>query len=246
MANWIEGQVVGNTAWTERLYSLQVAAEIAPFVAGQFIKLGMSVDGVEVGRPYSLVNPPHTELLEFCFSIVPDGPLSGRLAALHAGDRLLVAPRANGFLVLAEVPAARALWLISTGTGIGPFLAILRTEEPWQRFERVVLVHAARLARELIYRDVIEEVGAAHPAQFAYVPFVSREAADFALPGRIPQAIADGTLEARAGAPFDAQSHIMLCGNPQMVADAEKALTTRGLRKHRRREPGHITVETYW
>lgn len=246
MSQWVEGVVVGNIAWTGRLHSLQVAAEIAPFAAGQFIKLGAMIDGAEVGRPYSLVNPPQARPLEFCFSVVPGGPLSGRLAAMRTGDALLVAPRANGFLVLSEVPDCRRLWLISTGTGIGPFLSILRTDEPWRRVERVVLVHAVRLATELIYRDAIEEIAAARGEQFAYVPFVSREATDFALSGRIPNAIADGSLEARAGAAFDAQSHVMLCGNPQMVADAEAALVTRGLRKHRRREPGHISVENYW
>ena len=246
MAQWINGTVVGNTTWTERLHSLQVDAAIAPFTAGQFVKLGLIIDGEEVGRPYSLVNPPQEAPLEFCFSVVPGGPLSGRLAALRPGEELLLAPRANGFMVLAEVPPARTLWLISTGTGIGPFLAILRTEEPWRRFERVVLVHAVRRARELIYKKVIDGIAAAHASQFAYVPFVSREPTDFALSGRIPEAITAGTLEARAGAPFDAQSHVMLCGNPQMVADAQTALVARGLRKHRRREPGHITVESYW
>lgn len=246
MSQWVAGRIVANHEWTERLHSLRVESGIAPFAAGQFIRLGLMVDGAEVGRPYSLVNPPQAQPLEFCFSVVPGGPLSGRLAAMRPGDALLVAPRANGFLVLSEVPDCRQLWLVSTGTGIGPFLSILRTDEPWRRFERVVLVHAVRLATELIYHDVIDGIAAARGAQFAYVPFVSRETTDFALPGRIPQAIADGSLETRAGAVFDAQSHIMLCGNPQMVADAEAVLVARGLRKHRRREPGHISVENYW
>jgi len=246
MSQWVEGRVVVNHAWTERLHSLQVQADIAPFAAGQFIRLGLIVDGAEVGRPYSLVNPPQARPLEFCFSVVPGGPLSGRLAAMRPGNALLVAPRANGFLVLSEVPDSRQLWLVSTGTGIGPFLSILRTDEAWRRFERVVLVHAVRFADELTYRDLIDGIATARGAQFAYVPFVSREATGFAMTGRIPQAIADGSLETRAGAVFDAQSHIMLCGNPQMVADAEAALVARGLRKHRRREPGQISVENYW
>ena len=246
MSHWIEGRVVRNITWTDRLHSLRVAAGIAPFAAGQFIKLGLRIEGEEVGRPYSLVNPPHEELLEFCFSIVPDGPLSGRLAALREGNSILVAPRANGFLVLSEIPEARRLWLIATGTGIGPFLSILRTEEPWQRFERVVLVHAVRLTDELIYRDEINGIASIHGPQFAYVPFVSRETSEFALTGRIPAAIVDGRLEGRADAHFDAQSQVMLCGNPQMVADVEQILVTRGLRRNRRREPGHISLENYW
>lgn len=246
MSHWIEGRVIRNVAWTDRLHSLRVAAAIAPFAAGQFIKLGLRIDGDEVGRPYSLVNPPHEEPLEFCFSIVPRGPLSGRLAALCEGDSLLVAPCPNGFLVVSEIPVARRLWLIATGTGIGPFLSILRTEEPWQRFERIVLVHAVRLANELIYREAIDGIAVKRSLQFAYVPFVSREATAFALSGRIPAAIADGRLEQRADASLDSDSHVMLCGNPQMVADVEQVLAARGLRRHRRREPGHVSLENYW
>ena len=126
---------------------------------------------------------------------------------------------------MAELPQARHLWLISTGTGIGPFLSILKTGAPWQRFERVVLVHAVRTMAELNYQDTIKQVAAAYPLQFCYVPFISREPSDFALAGRVPQAIADGRLETRAGIMFDAaESQVMLCGNPQMVEDTMNTL----------------------
>jgi ferredoxin--NADP+ reductase len=171
---------------------------------------------------------------------VPEGPLSPRLARLKAGDALYVAPNPAGFLVLREVPEADTLWLVATGTGIAPFLSILRTDEPWRRFKRVVVVHAVRQARELTYREVI----AATPAN--YVTFVSREAHPGALAGRIPAALHDGRLEAAAGVKIDARSHFMLCGNPQMLRDTTAALVARGLRKHRRRAPGHITVESFW
>ncbi|MDA8128778.1 MAG: ferredoxin--NADP reductase [Betaproteobacteria bacterium] len=247
MAQWVQGRITGKTVWTERLVSLQVDAEIAPFEAGQFLKLGLEIGAETVGRPYSLVNAPDERPLEFCFSIVPDGPLSGRLAALNAGDSVLVASHASGFLVLGEIPAGRHLWLIASGTGIGPFLSILKTAAPWQRFERIVLVQSARLASELMYRDTVERVAEAHPERFAFVPLVSREATDFALTGRIPQAIADGQLEARAGLGFDARdSQVMLCGSPQMLAETQQLLTERGLTKNRRREPGNISVESYW
>lgn len=246
MAHWLEGTVVGTRHWTEALVSLQVEAPIEPFRAGQFIKLGLRIDGELIERPYSLVNPPHTRPLEFCFSVVPDGPLSGRLAALEPGKPLLVAARAAGFLVVDEVPAARHLWLVATGTGVGPFLAILRSDDPWQRFERVVLVQAARRAAELVYGEEIAALAVAHGPRFRFVPFVSREATDFALPGRIPAAIDNGSLEARAGVAIDADSHFMLCGNPQMLEDVTSALTAKGLHKHRRRNPGHISVESYW
>jgi ferredoxin--NADP+ reductase len=247
MAQWVDGRVVQNKAWSQRLYSLRIDAAIEPFSAGQFTKLGLRIDGEIVGRPYSLVNPPDAQPLDFYFIVVPGGPLSARLAALQTGDAVLVAPRAAGFLILAEVPPARDLWLMATGTGIGPFLSILRTAEPWQRFERVVLVHAVRTVAELSYADEIRGIAAAHPVQFVFVPFVSREPCDSALTGRVPAAIADGRLEARADIALNAaNSQVMLCGNPQMVEDTTAALAERGLKKHRRKDPGQITVENYW
>lgn len=247
MAQWVQGRVVGKTVWTERLVSLQVDAEIAPFEAGQFLKVGLETGAETVGRPYSLVNAPGEGPLEFCFSIVPDGPLSGRLAALNAGDPVLVAPHASGFLVLDEITGGRDLWLLATGTGVGPFLSILKTDAPWQRFERIVLVQAARLASELMYRDVIDEFTKSHADQFVYVPLVSREVTEFALPGRIPQAIENGSLEARAGAELSAaHSQVMLCGNPQMLKEVQQVLIARGLKKNRRSDPGNISVESYW
>lgn len=247
MEQWVQGRVVGKTVWTERLVSLQIDAEIAPFEAGQFLKLGLEVGAETFGRPYSLVNAPGERPLEFCFSIVPDGPLSGRLAALNAGDTVLVAPHASGFLVLGEITSGRHLWLLATGAGIGPFLSILKTDEPWQRFERIVLVQAARLASELMYRDTIDGFKESHADQFTFVPFVSRESTDFALSGHIPHAIENGRLEARAGTEFSvAHSQVMLCGNPQMVKEVQQLLIERGLKKNRRRDPGNISVESYW
>ena len=163
------------------------------------------------------------------------------------GDPVWLAPRANGFFTISDVAEADVLWCLSTGTGIGPFLSMLRTDDPWDKFGRVVLVHAVRNAEELTYRDEIAEIGGAHPGAFSFVPFVSREAHPDALAGRIPAAIADGRLEARTGMALSpANSHAMLCGNPAMVEDTQKLLETRGMRRHRRKEPGHVTVETYW
>jgi ferredoxin/flavodoxin---NADP+ reductase len=150
-----------------------------------------------------------------------------------------VAPNPAGFLVLSEVPDAETLWLVSTGTGLAPFLSILRTDT--SRFRNVVLVHAVRHAQELAYRELIGTTRA------RYVTFVSREKAPGSLEGRIPAAILDGRLEAAAGVKLSAEtSHVMLCGNPQMLKDAQAALAQRGLRKHKRRVPGHIAVESFW
>jgi ferredoxin--NADP+ reductase len=247
MSKWLEGRVVGQTRWTERLCSLQVQAPLERFEAGQFTKLALHIDGERVARPYSLVNAPGAGPLEFYYNVVESGPLSPRLARLQAGDALEVAPNPAGFLVLREVPEAENLWLLATGTGLGPFLSILRTEAPWQRFRRVTLVHATRLQADQAYRELIETVAREHGERFAFVPFVSRETAPGALTGRVPAAIVDGRLERAAQADLSAaRSHVMLCGNPDMVKDVTTALEARDMRKHRRRAPGHITVETYW
>jgi ferredoxin--NADP+ reductase len=202
--------------------------------------------GSRVARPFSFVNPPAEPVHEFYGIVVPEGPLSPRLARLAPGDVLYVATNPAGFLVLSEVPEARSLWLISTGTGIAPFLSMLRTEAPWKRFENVILVHAVRHARELVYQELIREIGLERP-RLRYLTFVSREAHPTSLAGRIPAAVRDGRLERAAGVELSPQSsHVMLCGNPGMLKDATAALAERGLRKHRRRTPGHISVESFW
>lgn len=247
MSKFVEGRVVGKRRWTERLYSLQVDAEVAPFQAGQFTKLALNINNEVVGRPYSFVNAPGQNPLEFYFIQVPGGLLTQRLAMLEEGDAVLVSPNGVGFLTLSEVPEARHLWLLSTGTGIGPFLSILKTEEPWQRFGRVVLAHAVRHADELAYAETIREFAQQHGEQFRFVPFVSRAETDFALQARIPEAIADGRLEDKAGVKLTPEnSQVMLCGNPDMLHDTTEALLARGLKKNRRHDPGHITLESYW
>jgi ferredoxin/flavodoxin---NADP+ reductase len=238
---WLTGTVIENRHWTDTLFSLRVEGASLNFTAGQFVRIALDINGERVARAFSFVNPPQDPVLEFYGVIVPEGPLSPRLAKLRTGDALHVAHNPAGFLVLSEVPDAQTLWLISTGTGLAPFLSILRTPQPWKRFKNVVVVHAVRYARELTYRELIAKAGA------RYVTFVSRETAPGSLAGRIPAAIADGRLEAAAGIPLKPEtSHVMLCGNPQMLKDATAALIARGMRKHRRRAPGHITVESFW
>jgi ferredoxin--NADP+ reductase len=247
MASWVEGRVVGLQQWTDRLYSLRMEAEIPPFRAGQFTRLALEIDGETVARPYSFVNPPDDPLLEFYFIRVPGGPLTARLVALRPGDPLLIAPRSAGFFVLEEVPAADTLWMLSTGTALGPFLSILRTPQPWQQFGKIVLVHAVRHLPELTYRETIDSVLEAHAAQLQYIPFVSREVTDFTIHGRVTAAIENGVLEDRAGLALSAaNSQVMICGNPGMVADTRQALEARGMKKNRRSEPGQITTEQYW
>ena len=243
---FVEGRVVENKHWSKHLYSLCVQTEPVPFAAGQFAKLALDIEGKRVARPYSFVNAPHEPILEFYSSVVPEGPLSPKLVTLKGQDRVWVTDKGSGFLVLDEVPEGKYLWLLATGTGIGPFLSILRTATPWRRFEYIVLVHAVRNVKDLSYRDVIGKLTEEHTDQFAVIPFVSRERSDFAMRGRIPAAIMDGTLEKHSAVPFNQDSQVMICGNPDMVKDSTIALEQKGLRKNRRRTPGHITVERYW
>jgi ferredoxin--NADP+ reductase len=248
---WLEGRVIENRRWTDALWSLRVEAPPLGFEAGQFVRIALDArqgdEGSRIARPFSFVNPPGDPVLEFYGITVPEGPLSPRLAALKAGDSLFVAPNPAGFLVLSEVPEAESLWLISTGTGIAPFLSMLRTETPWKRFRDVVLVHAVRHADELVYQDLLKKIKAEREKQFRYVSFVSRQTASGSLSGRIPQAVRDGRLEQAAGVALTPEgSHVMLCGNPDMLRDAQAALAERGLRKHRRRTPGHVSVESFW
>jgi ferredoxin--NADP+ reductase len=251
MSKWVEGKIVGNRRWTDRLVSLQVAAPEVTFVAGQFARLALPAPPGSkepmLGRPYSFVNPPQDAPHEFYFNVLPEGPLSPRLARLQPGAPVWLLDRANGFFTVGELPQADALWCLATGTGLGPYLSMLRTAEPWDKFERIVLVHAVRYAADLSYGEVIAGIAAAHSGRFSFVPFVSREAHRGALPGRIPEAIVDGRLEAWTGVPLTAaNSHAMLCGNPDMVRDTQAVFESRGMHRHRRREPGHFTVETYW
>src|SRR5687768_11113716 len=172
MAKWLEGRVIENKHWTDALFSLRVEAPRVAFEAGQFVRIGLEP---AVVRPFSFVNPPQDPVLEFYGIVVPEGPLSPRLNQLKKDDRLLVASNPAGFLVMSEVPEAETLWLVSTGTGIAPFLSILRTEAPWRRFRNVVLVHAVRHARELVYGDMIGKFS--KEKGLRTVTFVSREPA---------------------------------------------------------------------
>jgi ferredoxin--NADP+ reductase len=250
MSGWLTGKVIENRHWTGALFSLRVTigkpGPALAFEAGQFVRIGLEIGGELTARPFSFVNAPEDPVLEFYGVIVPEGPLSPGLARLKAGDTLHVADNPAGWLILSEVPPAEELWLVATGTGIAPYLSMLRTEVPWQRYRRVILVHGVRRAEELVYRQLIEDVMRKREGRLAYVRFVSREEAPGTLHGRIPAALADGRLEAAAAPISPERSQFMLCGNPDMLKDMQAALIARGLKKHRRRSPGQITVESFW
>jgi ferredoxin/flavodoxin---NADP+ reductase len=253
-SKWISGTVVGRTQWTPTLFSLKFEAPgLAAFTAGQFARIGLKIGEETVGRPFSLVNAPDQSPNEIYCVEVEGGVLSPKLNALREGDTLYVMPSANGFFSLSEIPSAQTLWCFATGTGLGPFLSMLRTPQARQQFQKIVLVHGARNAEELTYRDEIIAIAKAHGNAFQCVTLVSRETlgspphhAQHVLNGRITDYLTDGTLERITQCKLDATSQSMLCGNPNMVAEAIALLEARGLKKHRKREPGHYTTEAYW
>jgi len=245
MANWLSGNVVEKIQWNDRLFSLKIEVAFNPFESGQFVRVALDIDGERVARPYSLVNKPEERYLEIYFNIVPEGPLSPKLAELTAGDEIFISEKANGFLTVSEIPECRHLWLLATGTGIGPFLSILKSEQAWHRFEKIVLGYSVRDRSELSYQEQIEAIKAQHGSKFVFVPFITREKVDGAINQRITVSIEDASFEALAEIKMDEDSHIMMCGNSAMISSVTEALEKRGLRKHRRREPGHITTEKY-
>jgi ferredoxin--NADP+ reductase len=246
MAQWSRGKVLDVTWWTPSLFSLQIAADIQPFKAGQFTKLALEIDGKRIARAYSFVNPPEDPTLEFYLIEVTDGSLSERLAQLKADDEVFVGSQASGFLTLDEIPDADVLWMLSTGTAIGPFLSILAQGQLWERFKRVVLVHGVRTNADLTYQKRIKETDGLFE-QFSYVPVVSRETPDNGLAGRITHLCQTDELAQFCGfSSFPSSSHFMICGNPEMVKETSSILVDKGFKKHRRAEAGHISVEQYW
>lgn len=246
MADWIPAEVTEKICWSKQLFSLRFEAELPPFKAGQFISAALDIDGERVVRPYSLVNGPANRPHEIYFNIVPEGPLSPRLAELDVGGQFWLKGGAKGMLTLDRLAAGRDLWMMATGTAIGPFLSILTTDELWQRFQNVVLVYGARYTQDLSYQESIRAMLDRHSAQLRYAPVVSREQAAEALQGRITTLISDGQLEERIGLTLaPEQSQVMLCGNSGMIEDTTQILSDRGMLLSKPRKPGHIATEKY-
>ncbi|MFG6654100.1 ferredoxin--NADP(+) reductase [Scandinavium sp. M-37] len=248
MADWVTGKVTKIENWTDALFSLTVHAPVHPFTAGQFTKLGLEIDGERVQRAYSYVNAPSNPDLEFYLVTVPEGKLSPRLAALKPGDEVQLVSEAAGFFVLDEVPDCETLWMLATGTALGPYLSILQEGKDLARFKNLVLVHAVRYAADLSYLPLMLELQQRYEGKLRIQTVVSREAVPGSLTGRVPALIESGALEAATGLTMTAEnSHVMLCGNPQMVRDTQQLLKeSRQMTKHLRRRPGHMTAEHYW
>ena len=244
---WVQGEVVDVKHWTETLYSVKVSAPNVEFIAGQYTKVSLSINDQEVARPYSFVNSPNEDILEFYSVSVPNGPLSSAMQKLKEGDNINIGPKGNGFLILNEIPITENIWMLATGTAIGPYLSILKTKDSWTKFKKVVLVHAVRYEKELTYQDTIRDIKDQYSDRFIYISYVSREETNTSLRGRIPKDIGNGVLEKEANIQMNPNNtHVMICGNPAMLKDTTVELKKIGLKKHRRSSPGHITTENYW
>jgi ferredoxin--NADP+ reductase len=242
--------------WNSRLMSFRVRRDPAyRFVPGQFARIGLRKDnGETIWRAYSIVSAPHESFLEFFLVILPEGEFSGRVGRFNLGDIMLVEHLPQGFLTVdrfKQPGRQQDLWLIATGTGLAPYISMLRDDAVWARFEHIVLVMSVRERHDLGYVEELEAIAANHRgagnAQFHFVRTLTRDAMRGALSGRINVLLESGELEAFAGVALaDARSRFMLCGNPEMVETMRALLKSRGFRMNRRLEPGHIIVENYW
>ena len=243
---WTPATIERKRVWDEGLFTLTVRApEVQPFKPGQFLQLGMELPDGHLHRPYSVASP-HGELLEFFIVVVDGGALTPRLWNMNEGDQLDISEKAAGSFTLEHAPAASTLWLIGTGTGLAPYIAMLRTETPWLNYRKIVVVHGARYSRDLAYQDELAHYTSRNPGQFSYVPIVSREACSEGLSGRITTCIENGSLEDKAGIDFSKDCAIMLCGNPDMLNDCESLFAAREITKHKAKTPGQIVIERYW
>ena len=206
----------------------------------------LEIDGELVSRPYSYVSSPNDDFLEIVYVNVPDGVLTPKLHNLKVGDKLMTMEKSSGFFTMSEVPDGKNLWMLATGTGLGVFISLLRTSDPWQRFENIVLVHGVRNSNELIYQDQINEFDKMNPGKFKYVQTVTREEKEGCLNMRIPAGLDSKMIQKSANLEINQDSQIMICGNPDMINDTVELLGKQGLERNRRSKPGNITLEKYW
>lgn len=238
--------------WNPSLMSFRIRRDPAfRFAPGQFARIGLYDDaGQAIWRAYSIVSAPDEHFLEFFLVVLPGGQFSSRVAKLQLGDTMLVEKQPQGFLTTDRFQQGRDLWLMATGTGLAPYLSMLRAGAIWRTFEHVVIVLSVRETRDLAYLDELKAQVARHHAgepKLRIVTTLTRDQAPGMLQGRINTLLEYGALEHAAGLTLDHQhSRFMLCGNPEMVETMRALLKARGFRMHRKLEPGHIIVENYW
>ena len=237
--------------WTDRLFSFKTTRDPSfRFINGQFAMIGLLVEGKPLLRAYSMVSANYDENLEFLSIKVPDGPLTSRLQHIKVGERIIVGRKATGTLLQDNLIPGKTLWLLATGTGLAPFMSIIKDPDAYERYERVVLVHGCRDVAELAYGDFIskewpenEFFGEAVKQKLIYYPTVTREA--FRNQGRITDLIKNGKLFADLNLPsFDIErDRVMLCGSPAMLADLRNIMDGMGWKEGSTTGAGHYVIE---
>lgn len=246
--------IVSLRRFTHTLISVKVTRDAGHrFTPGHFARVGLSGPaGAVVTRPLSIASAPSEPHLEFICTLVPGGEFSAALASSRAGAPVEIATASFGFLTANALAPGADLWLLATGTGLAPFLSMLRDPGVWARFERIAVVHSVRQAAELCYAGALRGF-ARHPphpdarARLRYTPVVTREPGATMLSARIPELLTDGRLAQAVGiTPDVARSRFMVCGNPAMGRELRQWLTDRGYRTRRRGVPGQMAFENYW
>jgi len=237
--------------WTDRLFSFRCTRDpTLRFVAGQFAMIGLLVEGKPLVRAYSMVSPPWDEELEFLSIKVPEGPLTSRLQHVRVGDTVLIGKKPTGTLLTENLLPGETLWLLATGTGLAPFMSLIREPDVYEKYARVVVCHTVREVKELAYRDYIstelpnhEFLGEMLAGKLIYYPSVTRE--PFPTQGRITTLIESGRIFADLGLPPLSleRDRVMLCGSEAMNADVRGLLEARGFTEGSNAEPGTFVVE---
>ena len=236
MATYNTETVLSIHHWNDTLFSFTTTRNQGlRFRNGHFLMIGLEVDGRPLARAYSVASPNYAEHLEFLSIKVPDGPLTSRLQHIKVGDPILVSEKSVGTLVIDDLNPGKHLYLFSTGTGLAPFMSIIRDPDTYERFEKVVLIHGVRLVNELAYGEYIKDeltqdeyIGELVQKQLIYYPTVTREA--FKQTGRLTTAIESGQLFKDIGLPsLDPKTDRgMICGSPAMLKETSAMLDARG------------------
>jgi ferredoxin--NADP+ reductase len=245
--------------WTDHLFTFRSTRPKGyRFTPGQYARLGLPHGDGMIWRAYSLTSDPALEELEYYGILVPGGAFTTQLSNIEAGAPIWIEKQSFGFMTADRFVDGDTLWMLSTGTGIGPYLSILRDAAVWDQFGELVLVHSVRHASELTYEQEIRQLQATPPAaarhagRLQLIQCTTRETGDDAaaagrLHGRITTLIENGELERKAGLPLTPETaRVMLCGNPAMIAETRRLLHERGMKPCRRALPGQFVTENYW
>ncbi len=251
MSAFLEERVLSVHHWTDRLFSFTTTRDTAlRFSNGHFTMIGLKVDGKPLLRAYSIVSANYEEHLEFLSIKVPDGPLTSRLQHIQVGDTIIVGKKPTGTLLIDYLLPAKRLYLMSTGTGLAPFMSVIRDPDTYEKFQEVILIHGVREVKELAYYDYLTEelpkhefLGELVSAQLKYYPTVTRE--PFRNQGRINQLIDSGRLCEDLGVPplDPLEDRVMLCGSPEMLVTLKELLEKRDFEEGNTTRPGDFVIE---